>query len=176
MRALTHRPEPDDAPFRRPHAALTGANAENLGKDLGHMRDRGYSGTPLPKKLGLKPELAAFFVNLPDDLTHLVDDLPLARCVGDIAEADGRELDYIHVFETDRARLEDHALRLKSMLKPAGMLWLSWPKKASKVPTSITEDVLRTIYLPTGLVDVKVCAVDEVWSGLKFVLRKDLRP
>jgi hypothetical protein len=139
------------------------------------MSDSGYSGTPLPKKLGLKPELAALFVNLPDDLTHLVDDLPLARCVGNIAEAHGRELDYIHVFETDRARLEDHALRLKSMLKPSGMLWTSWPKKASKVPTSITEDVLRTVFLPTGLVDVKVCAVTDVWSGLKFMIRKDLR-
>lgn len=139
------------------------------------MSDSGYSGTPLPKKLGLKPELAALFVNLPDDLAHLVDDLPLVHCIGNIAETDGRELDYIHVFETDRARLEENALRLKSMLKPTGMLWISWPKKASKVPTSITEDVLRTIFLPTGLVDVKVCAVTDVWSGLKFMIRKDLR-
>lgn len=139
------------------------------------MSDSGYSGTPLPKKLGLKPELAALFVSLPDDLAHLVDDLPLVHCIGNTAEADGRELDYIHVFETDRARLQENALRLKSMLKPTGMLWISWPKKASKVPTSITEDVLRTIFLPTGLVDVKVCAVTDVWSGLKFMIRKDLR-
>lgn len=140
------------------------------------MSDSGYSGTPLPKKLGLKPELAALFVNLPGNLSHLVDDLPLVRCVGNIVEADGREHDYIHVFETDRARLEDDALRLKSMLRPTGMLWISWPKKASKVATTITEDVLRAIFLPTGLVDVKVCAVDEIWSGLKFMLRKELRP
>ncbi len=139
------------------------------------MSDSGYSGTPLPKKLGLKAELAALFVNLPDDLAHLVGDLPLARCVGNIAEADGGDLDYLHVFETERARLEDHALTLKAMLKPSGMLWISWPKKASKVPTTITEDVLRTVFLPTGLVDVKVCAVTDIWSGLKFMIRKDLR-
>lgn len=139
------------------------------------MSESGYSGTPLSKKLGLKPELATLFVGLPDDLASLLDDLPSARCVGNLAEADGRDLDYLHVFETERARLEDQALRLKAMLKPSGMLWTSWPKKASKVPTTITEDVLRSVFLPTGLVDVKVCAVTDIWSGLKFMLRKDLR-
>jgi hypothetical protein len=139
------------------------------------MSESGYSGTPLPKKLGLKPEFAALFVALPTDLDHLTADLQAVSKTAAIEQAAGSGLDYIHVFETERARLEDNALRLKTMLKPAGMLWISWPKKASKVPTTITEDVLRTIFLPTGLVDVKVCAVTEIWSGLKFMIRKDLR-
>jgi hypothetical protein len=139
------------------------------------MSESGYSGTPLAKKLGLRPDIAALFIGLPQDLAHLVDELPMARRVGHLAEADGSELDYLHVFETESARLEDHALHLKAMLKPSGLLWTSWPKKASKVPTTITEDVLRTVFLPTGLVDIKVCAVTEIWSGLKFMIRKDLR-
>ena len=139
------------------------------------MSESGYSSTPLPKKLGLKPELAALFIGLPDGLAYLAGGMPAARCAPDLAAATGRDLDYVHVFETSRAALEDHAAQLKSVLKPAGMLWISWPKKTSRVPTTITEDALRTIFLPTGLVDVKVCAIDGIWSGLKFVLRKELR-
>jgi hypothetical protein len=139
------------------------------------MNESGYSGTPLPKKLGLKPEFAALFIALPLDLDHMTADLPRASQAPSLEIAKCANLDYLHVFETERARLEDHAQRLKAMLKPSGMLWISWPKKASKVPTTITEDVLRTILLPTGLVDVKVCAVTEIWSGLKFMIRKDLR-
>ncbi len=140
------------------------------------MSESGYSGTPLPKKLGLKPEMAALFIALPDNLSHLAEEVPGALQATDLASANASGLDYAHVFETSRAALEEHALRLKAMLKPTGMLWISWPKKASKVATTITEDVLRAIFLPTGLVDVKVCAVDEIWSGLKFMLRKELRP
>lgn len=139
------------------------------------MSESGYSGTPLPKKLGLKPEFAALFIALPPELGHLTADLFKASQAPTLEIAKGANLDYLHVFETDRACLEDHALHLKAMLKPSGMLWISWPKKASKVPTTITEDVLRTVFLPTGLVDVKVCAVTEIWSGLKFMIRKDLR-
>lgn len=139
------------------------------------MSESGYSGTPLPKKLGLKPELAALFVGLPAELDFLTADLPAASKIASLEDATASSLDYLHVFETERARLEDQAERLKALLKPSGMMWISWPKKASKVPTSITEDVLRTIFLPTGLVDVKVCAVTEIWSGLKFMIRKDLR-
>ncbi|KQW29110.1 hypothetical protein ASE36_11605 [Rhizobium sp. Root274] len=140
------------------------------------MSESGYSGTPLPKKLGLKPEFAALFIGLPQNLTALMDGLPASRSCADLASAKGTDLDYIHLFETSRAALEDHASHLKALLKPTGVLWISWPKKASKVPTTITEDVLRQVFLPTGLVDVKVCAIDEIWSGLKFVLRKELRP
>ncbi|MGL4198907.1 MAG: hypothetical protein ACRCSX_14220 [Allorhizobium sp.] len=139
------------------------------------MSESGYSGTPLPKKLGLKPELAALFIALPPELGYLIADLPNASQAPSLEILQSANLDYIHVFETERARLEDHALHLKAMLKPSGMLWISWPKKASKVPTTVTEDVLRTVFLPTGLVDVKVCAVTEIWSGLKFMIRKDLR-
>lgn len=139
------------------------------------MSESGYSGTPLPKKLGLKPEMAALFVGLPAGLDHLTADLPAASKATSLDEANGSGLDYLHVFETERARLEDHVLRLKAMLKPTGMLWISWPKKASKVPTTVTEDVLRAIFLPTGLVDVKVCAIDDIWSGLKLMIRKDMR-
>ena len=139
------------------------------------MNESGYSGTPLPKKLGLKPEFAALFIALPPELDHLTADLPKVSQAPSLEIAKGANLDYLHVFETDRARLEDHAQRLKAMPKPSGMLWISWPKKASKVPTTITEDVLRTVFLPTGLVDVKVCAVTEILSPLKFMIRKDLR-
>ena len=139
------------------------------------MNESGYSGTPLPKKLGLKPELTALFIGLPDSLAHLLDGMTAASRVPDITSADARDLDYVHLFETSRAALADHAARVKALLKPSGMLWISWPKKASRVPTTITEDGLREIFLPTGLVDIKVCAVDEIWSGLKFVLRKELR-
>jgi hypothetical protein len=140
------------------------------------MSESGYSGTPLPRKLGLKPEFAALFIALPDGLAWLLDDMPAARRAAALAPSGADALDYLHIFETSRPALEDHAARLKAMLKPSGMLWISWPKKASKVPTTITEDALREIFLPTGLVDVKVCAITEVWSGLKFMLRKELRP
>jgi len=139
------------------------------------MSESGYSGTPLPKKLGLKPELVALFIGLPPELDYLTADLPDASKATSLDEVNGSGLDYLHVFETQRARLEDHAEHLKAMLKPTGILWLSWPKKASKVPTTITEDVLRAVFLPTGLVDVKVCAVDDIWSGLKLMIRKDMR-
>lgn len=80
-----------------------------------------------------------------------------------------------HVFVTERARLADHLATLRPLLAPAGQLWVSWPKKAARVPTDITEDTIRELCLPLGYVDVKVCAVDAVWSGLKLVLRKELR-
>jgi hypothetical protein len=139
------------------------------------MSESGYSGTPLPKKLGLKPELAALFVGLPQHLQQLAIDLPQADQAPSLEDAVATDLDYLHVFETERAALQDHALRLKAMLKTTGMFWISWPKTASNVATTITEDLLRSIFLPTGLVDVKVCAIDEVWSGLKLMIRKDMR-
>lgn len=139
------------------------------------MSESGYSGTPLPKKLGLKPEMVALFAGLPDDLSYLTAETSSAAKLASLDAAHGSGLDYLHIFETERARLEDNALRLKAMLKPTGRLWISRPKKASKVSTTITEDVLRSVFLPTGLVDVKVCAVTDIWSGLKFMIRKNLR-
>ena len=85
-------------------------------------------------------------------------------------------LDMAHIFTTSRVELEAEVARLRALLAPAGTIWVSWPKKASKVATDITEDTIREVALPHGLVDVKVCAVDETWSGLKLVIRKALRP
>lgn len=136
----------------------------------------GYSGTPLPKKLGLKDGQRALFVNLPADLEHLVR----AADYSHVARADwddwtGEGWDVVQVFTASRAQLDDNALRLKSAISRDGMVWVCWPKKASKVPTDITEDVIRDLLLPTGLVDIKVAAVSEIWSGLKLMIRKELR-
>lgn len=137
----------------------------------------GYSGTPLPQKLGLKDGQRVLFLDLPESLAGLAQSRAFARLErggwGGLALAGG--LDFVHGFTAARAVLEASAMRLRQAIVPQGMVWISWPKKASKVPTDITEDVIREVLLPTGLVDVKVAAVDEVWSGLKLVIRKELR-
>ena len=135
----------------------------------------GYSGTPLLRKLGIREGQRALLLGLPHTLIEIVDfrDFALRECR--MPEEDQRRFDYVHVFETERAALEAMVGRLMANLMPDGIVWISWPKKASKVPTTITEDALRDIFLPTGLVDVKVAAIDETWSGLKFVIRKELR-
>ena len=135
----------------------------------------GYSGTPLVKKLGLKDSMRALLVGVPEVLSDISGfpgfaDVECAAPVGA-----GRVFDYAHVFETDRSRLEALVDDIRASLKPDGMVWISWPKKASRVKTDITEDVLRTIFLPTGLVDTKVAAMDETWSGLKFMFRNEIR-
>jgi hypothetical protein len=135
----------------------------------------GYSGTPLVKKLGLKDGFAALLLNVPDNVADIGSFPGYGLREIAMPEHPARRFDYIHLFETDRARLAEQASALQQNLKPDGMVWISWPKKAAKVPTTITEDVLREILLPTGLVDVKVAAIDEVWSGLKFMIRKELR-
>jgi hypothetical protein len=128
----------------------------------------GYSGTPLAKKLGYKPGGRVYLDNAPDDYAELV--APLLEDVQVLDKLDA-ELDMIHLF-TNRAKVLAAKLkRYLKKIKPAGAIWVSWPKKASKRPTDITEDVIRALALPLGLVDVKVCAVDEVWSGLKLVIR-----
>jgi len=135
----------------------------------------GYSGTPLIRKLGLKPGQVALLINVPDGLTEIDGFEGFASVERGLPPGSCRQFDYIHVFETQRAALEEMATGLIQVIRPDGMVWISWPKKSSKVPTSITEDALREILLPTGLVDVKVCAVDETWSGLKFMIRRELR-
>ena len=138
----------------------------------------GYSGTPLAQKLGLKDGQRVLFVNLPQSLY----DLRMARHFIEMAQAGWQSFtdgdpgyDVIHGFTTERAELEHAAKPLMDSIDRDGSIWISWPKKASKVATDITEDVIREVVLPIGLVDVKVCAVDEVWSGLKLVIRKELR-
>jgi len=124
----------------------------------------GYSGTPLAKKLGLRDGMHAYLVQVPEDLRPLFATLHVSPKLVN-------ELDYIHVFSTDADALAKTLPKLAKALADRGMLWLSWPKKASKRPTTLDEVGARAIGLSTGLVDVKVCAVDEVWSGLKFMRR-----
>lgn len=132
----------------------------------------GYSGTPLAKKLSLKAGQRAWFANMPPDVRSEIAPEEIGLVILGAPEA---PIDAAHVFVTERRRLEEAVARLLPLLAPAGFLWVSWPKKASKVPTDITEDVIRAVALPTGLVDVKVCAVDEIWSGLKLMIRRDRR-
>jgi len=141
------------------------------------MAAAGHSGTPLPKKLGLKDGQAVAFAGLPDTLNDLVSarQFALLEQVDDWAEITGNRLDYIHLFIDSAATIDAATPVLRDRIKPNGMIWMSWPKKASKMPTDVTEDVIRKRALADVLADVKVCAVDEVWSGLKLVVRKQFR-
>jgi hypothetical protein len=132
----------------------------------------GYSGTPLVTKLGFKENMRAHYVNAPAGLDELIGDLPEGV---HLLRRPANDLDLVLLFTTERAELARKLAALQPKLQPAGMIWVAWPKKASKVPTDITEDVVREVALPRGLVDVKVCAIDEVWSGLKLVIRRELR-
>jgi hypothetical protein len=135
----------------------------------------GYSGTPLAKKLGIKDGFRAALLHVPDDVkTELRD--AFAKCrIQPIAGKD-KDLDFIFLFAKSRAGLELEPLPAAKALAPAGMLWISWPKKSSGVATDLTEDVIRQRGLDAGLVDIKVCAVTDVWSGLKFVIPVKNRP
>lgn len=136
------------------------------------MSTAGYSGTPLAKKLNLRDGMRVWFDAMPDSVADEIDEYALElRFVADPAEG----IDAAHVFVTERAELEARLNSLRHQISSDGQIWVSWPKKAAKVPTDITEDTIRELCLPLGLVDTKVCAVDEVWSGLKLVIRKDLR-
>ena len=132
----------------------------------------GYSGTPLQKKLGLKAPMQLVVVDAPIEYDSIVGQLPQDVSLGCAA---GKSTGMVHVFATSRATLSDHLVKLRGQLGDEAAIWVSWPKKASKVPTDITEDTIRELALPLGFVDIKVCAVSEVWSGLKLVVRKGLR-
>jgi hypothetical protein len=128
----------------------------------------GYSGTPLPKKLGIKPRFKVAFFELPGEIkTALKKDLADCLFVNDAQE----RLDFAMIFIRSQAEMKEQFPRFARRLAPAGMLWVSWPKKTSGVGTDLNENDVRRIGLVAGLVDVKVCAVSEVWSGLKFVIR-----
>ncbi len=129
----------------------------------------GYSGTPLAKKLSLKNGMRVWRLGMPDSVAGEIDEAVPAL---DLLETPSAPLDCAHIFVTERAELERQLMMLMPMLAPGAFIWVSWPKKAAKVATDITEDVIRAVCLPMGLVDVKVCAVDEVWSGLKLMRRK----
>jgi hypothetical protein len=136
------------------------------------MPDVGYSATPLPKKLGIAAGMRIVALNAPGDYRNLVAPWPEQAHLG--ARADART-DLVHLFVVERAVLAKVSQSLRKLLKPDAVLWVSWPKKAAKMATDITEDVIREVVLPMGWVDVKVCAVDATWSGLKLVVRKALR-
>ena len=132
----------------------------------------GYSGTPLAKKLSLRDGQRVWFSGMPESVGDEIDEYALELTfVADPAEG----VDAAHVFVTERAELERLLAELRHQIAPDGQVWVSWPKKAAKVPTDITEDTIREVALPMGFVDTKVCAVDEAWSGLKLVIRKELR-
>lgn len=136
----------------------------------------GYSGTPLAKKLSLKDAMRVWWDGMPDSVRKEIAAEGLQFQLLREPEA---PIDAAHIFVTEQADLEAKLKQLLPLLDRAAMIWVSWPKKASKVPTDITEDVIRDVALPMGLVDVKVCAVDATWSGLKLVVRRqnrDVRP
>ena len=126
----------------------------------------GYSGTPLAKKLGIKPGTTILLDGAPD--SYPTRDATIARSLSD-------RVDIVHVFTKSAGELAPKLRKLRASIRDDATVWVSWPKKTSKVPTDITEDVIRDIALPMGFVDIKVCAVDEIWSGLKLVIRRALR-
>ena len=132
----------------------------------------GYSGTPLARKLGIKAGCRLFVADAPKDYVALLEPLPdgiamLARPAS--------TTDIAHIFVTSRTTLESLLKKCLAKMRYDAAIWVSWPKKSAKVPTDVTEDAIRAVALPMGLVDVKVCAVDEVWSGLKLVVRREFR-
>ena len=132
----------------------------------------GYSKTPLVKKLGIKSGFSVYFANPPEDYAVTLGDLPENV---KICQSAVDNLDFIQFFTKDFGELTEQFPILMRLIKSDGMIWVSWPKKASKVQTDVNENLVRKVGLENGLVDVKVCAIDEVWSGLKFVYRLEDR-
>ena len=132
----------------------------------------GYSETPLAKKLNLRDGQRVWFDGMPEHVIDEIDEYALELIFVD-GPQDGP--DASHVFVTQRVALEEKLALLRETMARDGHVWVSWPKKTSKVETDITEDTIREVCLPLGLVDTKVCAIDETWSGLKLVIRKELR-
>jgi hypothetical protein len=135
-------------------------------------RSHGYSGTPLPRKLGIKPGHLVALVNAPAGFAQSLGDLPGVELTEDLAAI---ACDVIVYFVTWQADLAAELGRLRQRMAPACGLWVAWPKRAAKVPTDMSDHAVRDVALPTGLVDNKVCAIDETWSGLRLVIRRELR-
>ncbi|MGD0213163.1 MAG: DUF3052 family protein [Terriglobales bacterium] len=138
-----------------------------------HPSMPGYSGTPLTKKLGMKDDFRVALLHVPDDVKTELRDALVKCCIQNITN---RDLDFIFLFAKSCAGLELELWPAAKALAPTGMLWISWPKKSSGVATDLTEGAVRQAGLDAGLVDIKVCAVTEVWSGLKFVIPVKNRP
>ena len=134
------------------------------------MAAAGYSGTPLARKLSLKPGMTIWLKDMPASVRAEISDVGLREMVG-IAPG----MMAAHVFTAERAVMEDTLAQLRNAIASDGFVWISWPKKASKMPCDFTEDTIREVAYPMGWVDVKVCAVDATWSGLKLMIRKELR-
>ena len=132
----------------------------------------GYSGTPLAQKLGIKAGQQVMLINAPAAYRKLLEPLPEAVSFSATVK---RGATYIHLFVSKREMLEKELKPLRKLVADTGTLWISWPKKSSGVATDVTEDVIRDVALPLGFVDVKVCAVDETWSGLKLMIRRENR-
>ncbi len=132
----------------------------------------GYSGTPLAKKLGIKTSSRILLVGAPEGFVALLDPLPAGVA---FEHAAGPQVDIAHIFVTERLELDRQLAALRATMRDDAAVWVSWPKKAAKVATDITEDTIRELALRRGYVDIKVCAVSEVWSALKLVVRKALR-
>lgn len=132
----------------------------------------GYSGTPLAQKLGIKTGERVATIGAPVGYKKLLSPLPAK--VSFTKEVAAGEI-FVHLFVSERRLLEQQLRRLRKVIAETGILWVSWPKKSSGVATDITEDVIREVALPLGFVDVKVCAVDEIWSGLKLMVRRENR-
>jgi hypothetical protein len=133
----------------------------------------GYSGTPLPQKLGIKPGMSIAVLKAPPDIEGILGDLPEGVTISHRLTG---HRDLVLIFITRQVDLTSRLPGLINAVAPNGMIWVAWPKRASKIETDMTEDVIREIVLPaSALVDVKVCAIDRIWSGLKLVIRKELR-
>ncbi len=154
-----------------PAARSPSASARSSGFGRG-SGGQGYSGTPLAKKLGIGTDHRVWLAQAPANYTTLVAPLPDGVT---FVSKPSHTTDVAHVFTSKRAELDKTLRTLRKALRPDAAIWVSWPKKASKQPTDITEDVIREVALPMGFVDIKVCAVDDTWSGLKLVVRKELR-
>src|SRR6058998_2842565 len=133
-----------------------------------HFTMAGYSGSPLPQKLGIKPGTTVIVINEPPNYRKLLGKLDRVTFYNRIST----NSDFVHLFTKRRSEFESRLSILRDKIADNGTIWVSWPKKSANVPTDITEDVVREIALPLGLVDIKVCAVDETWSGLKLMIRR----
>jgi hypothetical protein len=132
----------------------------------------GYSGTPLPQKLGIKPGRTVVTINAPIDYRRLLGTIPEGVTFSNRLKQDSS---FVHVFIKKRGELATRLPVLREKIADTGTVWVSWPKKSAGVPTDVTEDVIRAVALPLGFVDVKVCAIDETWSGLKLMVRRENR-
>mgnify|MGYP003575172896 FL=1 len=153
------------------HGRRNGLEEGASGSDIASMSSS-YSGTPLALKLGMKAGTRAWFLGMPDSVR---DEIGRDAPPFELLKAPEPPVDLAHIFVTSCAALDCELRMLLPLIARDGAIWVSWPKKASRVPTDITEDVIRAVALPLHLVDVKVCAVDDIWSGLKLVIRTEHR-